>query len=91
MTEAATFIFADIAGFTALASGAACVVTLSWSSPPRSPTEAAAIPVTPITQTEGTATVSSADRLAGWRRREERPPRETCRPAAADRPSPAPH
>ncbi len=39
------------------------------------PTEAAAMPATPITQAEGTATVSSAERLGGVRRRERDPER----------------
>ena len=43
------------------------------------PTEAAAIPATPITQAEGTATVSSAERLAGVRRREREPARAAAR------------
>ncbi len=55
-------------GLTACASEA--VVTVSFSSVVRVPTEAAAIPATPITQADGTATVSSAERLAGGRRRE---------------------
>ncbi|MFE1755047.1 hypothetical protein ACFW88_31695 [Streptomyces anandii] len=51
------------------------------SAPPRPPTEAAAIPATLITQAEGTAMVSSAERLAGWRRRERDPLRDAVREA----------
>src|SRR4051794_1996678 len=57
-------------GFTACASDAVVEVFLS---PVKVPTEAAAIPATPITHAEGTAMVSSADRLAGARRRERAP------------------
>ncbi len=47
----------------------------------RSPTEAAAMPATPITHAEGTATVSRAERLGGVRRRERDPEREAARGA----------
>jgi hypothetical protein len=56
------------AGLTAV--GSARVVEVSWPSPVSVPTEAAAIPATPMTHAEGTAIVSSAERLAGIRRRE---------------------
>lgn len=57
-------------GFTAVPSDALRVVLSLLSFPPMVPTEAAAIPATPITQAEGTATVSKAERFAGLRRRE---------------------
>lgn len=58
-------------GFTEAGSGAAIVVVSSpgLSVPVSPPTEAAATPATPITQAEGTATVSRAERFAGVRRR----------------------
>ncbi len=57
-------------GFTAVPSDALRVVLSLLSFPPMVPTEAAATPATPITQAEGTATVSKAERFAGLRRRE---------------------
>ncbi len=54
---------------------------------PLSPlTEAAAMPATPITQADGTATVSRAERLAGVRRRD----RPALRAAVRDAARPAP-
>jgi hypothetical protein len=67
-------------GFTAVASEALAVVSLP-PSPPKLPTEAAAIPATPITQAEGTATVSRAERFAGLRRREREAARDAARGA----------
>ncbi len=71
-----------IDGLTACASEAAAVVSLPPPSV-RAPTEAAAIPATPITHAEGTATVSSAERLAGVRRRERAALRAPARVAGA--------
>ncbi len=63
------------------ATASEAVLSSVASSPPGSPpTEAAAMPATLITQAEGTATVSSAERLAGVRRR-ARPRGAEARPA----------